>query len=253
MYDHRLFQKLILFPYRYELILCIILIFSGFFVYLPHFSYPFPFHVDEWYHIAMAKMITTGSSNNWYYGESFQYSLEVGWHYSLSLVDRVFNPDIFTWMYLPIIIQSFAIISVYTLVSKLFSKKEAVISSLFIAILPTNVTIGGPIFLIPVNLSLIFIPMAMIFTFQLSKIKQRYQYLFLYIIITFILYAHPPTAMVLLFFLGFFLLLIFIMKDKNQKKHGLFIMIITIFSCISALPNYIIEIQTSGISSIKIE
>jgi hypothetical protein len=110
---------------------------------------------------------------------------------------------------------------------------------------------GGPIFLIPVNLSLIFIPMAMVFTFQLSKIKQRYQYLFLYIIITFILYAHPPTAMVLLFFLGFFLLLIFIMNDKDQKKHGLFILIITIFSCISALPNYIIEIQTSGISSIS--
>ena len=253
MFDHRLFQKLRKFSYWHEIILGAIILYAGYLTYAPHITYPFPFHVDEWYHIATAKMIAIGSPVNWYYGEPFQFSLESGWHIMLSLFQQVFHPDISGWMILPLIIHIFSIIIIYIFISRLFSKHEAVIAALLLAILPTNITIGGPVFLIPVNLSLILIPLGILSAFHLFKIEKRFQYVLLFIITTSLLYAHPPSAMVLLFFLGFYSFLLIISKDKEDQNHAFHLIITTGISILAALPNYLVELQTHGFGNLSFQ
>jgi hypothetical protein len=165
----------------------------------------------------------------------------------------VFQPDIFTWIFVPSFIHISAILSTYVLVSLLFSKKGALISGFLIALLPTNVTMGGPVFLIPVNLSLIFIPICLLCAFQFFKIKKEYHYLFMFFIFTFLLYAHPPSAMVLLFFLGFYSLLLLVSRENSERKHAFYLMITIGVSLFAALPNYLGELQNQGISSISFQ
>lgn len=253
MFNHRLFKKLKQFSYWPEFIVSLIIIYAGYLTISPHLSYQFPFHVDEWYHIATAKMIATGSSVNWYYGEPFQFSLESGWHAGLSLFQQIFHPDISIWMIIPPIIHIISIITTYFFISRLFTKNEGVISALLVALLPTNVTIGGPVFLIPVNLSLLFIPLGLLCAFNLLKIEKRFQYVLLFIVITFLLYAHPPSAMVLLFFLGFYSLLLLTSKKKEDRKHSSFLILTTGMSIVAALPNYLVEIQSQGLGSITFQ
>jgi hypothetical protein len=61
-------------------------------------------------------------------------------------------------------------------VDRLAGRGQALIAALLIALLPSNVTIGGPVFLIPVNLSLILIPIGLVFGFQLTRLKPIYNY-----------------------------------------------------------------------------
>jgi hypothetical protein len=129
--------------------------------------------------------------------------------------------------------------------------KEALISALLVALLPSNVTMGGPVFLMPVNLSLIFIPLALIFTFRLTKIKTLYNYIILFIITTFLLYAHPPTAMVLLTILGFYFLLNIFSKNNESRQKAKYLFMTLLPSVIISLPNYLPAIQEKGLETIK--
>jgi hypothetical protein len=228
--------------YAWLIIILLIAIILNFY---PHFDYPYLIHVDEWYHIAQAKQIVLQSDVNWYTGENFELEMERAWHGFLAAVDFIFRPSITQWIYLPTILHLFGVLSVYYFVSKLFSKKEALIASLLVALLPSNVTMGGPVFLIPLNLGLIFIPLALVFAFRLTKIKPVYNY--------FLLYAHPPTAMVLLLILGVFFLLNIFSKNDEYKKNAKYLFITIVLSIFSSIPNFIAEIQKKALQSITFD
>ncbi len=219
----------------------------------PHLNYPYPLHVDEWFHITQAKQISLNKKIDWYSRKEFKLGLERGWHLFLALIQKTFNLNAKQWICLPSIFHLLAIFSTYLFVLNFFGKKQALISAFLIALIPSNVTIGGPVFLVPVNLSLIFIPLALLFAFGLLKIKRIYNYLALFSILTFILYAHPPTAIVLLIILGIYFLLNFFSKDKEARERLKFLFLTTFLSVLVSIPNYLPEIQKKGLEAIKFD
>jgi hypothetical protein len=196
-------------------------------------------------------MIATNQETDWYSGNLFKLGFERAWHLTLASIQKLFNLSVTQWIYFPIFLHILSILSVYHFVLKLFGKKEALISALLTALIPSNVTIGGPVFIVPVNLSLIFIPLALTFAFELTKWKKLYNNLCLLIITTFILYAHPPTAMVLLTILGFYLLANLIQKDRKSKEKAKLLFLTIVFAILISLPNYIPEIQRKGLESAR--
>jgi len=217
----------------------------------PHFNYPYLFHVDEWFHVAQAKQVVMQSNTNWYTGENFSLGMERGWHGLLASIYSLFKPSIVQWSYLPTILHALATLSVFYFVFKLYGKNEALIASLLIALIPSNVTLGGPVFLVPINLSLLFIPLALIFAFRLTNIKPLYNYLSLFAITTFLLYTHPPTAVVLLTILGFYLLFNIFSKNDECRQNAKHLFFIIFISILFSIPNYLLEIQQRGLETLK--
>jgi len=230
-------------------LLILIILLACFLTHYPHQNYPYLLHVDEWFHVAEAKQIVSGSHIDWYTGEKFSLGMEKAWHLTLALIYLVFKLSIKQWIYLPTILHITSILAVFYFVYRLYGKIEAFISSLLIAILPSNVTMGGPVFLIPINLSLIFIPLALLFAFKLTNIKTIYNHILLFLLTTFLLYAHPPTAFVLLLILTIYLLLQIFSKEEKSKTIPLLSIIIS--SIIVSTPNYLPFLHEKGISNIK--
>jgi len=206
--------------------------------------------VDEWYHVAEAKLIALGSPIDWYSGKSFMFGMERAWHFLLAILYSIFHLNVFQWSVLPSIFHGIAIISVYLFVSRLYDKTHALISSLLVGLMANNVTMGGPVFLIPVNIGFIFIPLGLLFGFNLTSLKKYPNYLMLFSIVTFTLYAHPPIAIVLLTILTIYSIFNIISKDNNSHKNGIFLFVTLFFSVLISVPNYIQQIQELGLSSI---
>jgi len=226
-------------------------ILGGILNFFPHLNYPYLFHVDEWFHVTYAKQFALGSTINWYTGDVFHLEMERGWHVMLATIQYLFNLDITQWVFIPTVFQILAILSVYLFVSRLLGKKEALISSLLIALLPSNATIGGSVFLVPVNTCLIFIPLGLIFAFKLNNLKNTYNYILLFVLLTFTLYAYPPTAIILLTIIFLYFLLSIFSKDPNCRKNATYLLITVIISILVSLPNFIYELEQRGMESIK--
>lgn len=234
-------------------LLLAILFLASFLTFYPHLNYPYLLHVDEWFHVATAKMIASNQKIDWYSGKPFELGMERAWHLTLAVLQKLLNLSITQWIYIPAIMHALAVLSTFFFVKNLFGKKEAFISAFLIALIPSNVTIGGPVFLVPINLSLIFIPLALTFAFELVELKPFYNYLALFLIATYLLYAHPPTAIALLTILGFYFLLNLFSKDKRSKRKARALLATILLSILISLPNYLPEIQKKGIESIKFD
>lgn len=228
-----------------------IVFFSCIINYFPHFEYPYLLHVDEWYHVAEAKLIAQGSPIDWYSGNSFHFGMERAWHISLAILYSIFHLNVYQWSILPSIFHGIAIITVYFFVSRLYDRTHALISSLLVGLMANNVTMGGPVFLIPVNISFILIPLGLLFGFNLVSLKKYYNYIILFCITTFTLYAHPPTAIVLLIVLTMYSFFNLVSNDKDSKNNGIFLLITLISSVLVSLPNYIPQINELGLASIN--
>jgi len=226
----------------------IILIFVSLLAFLltfyPHFKYPYPLHIDEWFHISEAKMIGN-TDTDWYSGKKFELGMERVWHLLLASLQNIFNLSVTQWIFLPAIIHVIAIFSVYTFTAKLLGKNQALIAALLVALLPSNLAMGGPVFLMPVNLSLIFIPVALSFAFHLTGLKKECNYIGLLAVLIYLLYAHPPSALSLLVILTIYLIL----NVSTKEAKPLFIVMST--AILVSLPNYIPQLVRKGIQSIN--
>ena len=227
-----------------------IVFFSCFLNYLPHFEYPYLFHVDEWFHIAQAKLIVQDSSIDWYTGNPFMYGMERAWHLTLAGIYSIFHLDIAHWSILPSIFHGIAIISVYFFVARLYDTSHALIASFLIGLMASNVTMGGPVFLIPVNIGFIVIPLGLLFGFNLLSVKNYLNYAALFIIVCYTLYAHPPTAIVLLTILTIYSILLFLSNENDSKKRGALLLGTLFLSVVISIPNYLQQIQDLGWGSI---
>lgn len=233
--------------------LLLIMILSIVLTYYPHINYTFLLHVDEWYHIAVAQKIATSvsipASSVYLKGIPFV-DPEVGYHVLLAVIYWALHPSATQWIYLPVILEAIAVLSVFFFVYKFLGEREALVASLLVALLPTNVTIGGPVFLIPENLGLIFIPIALVFAFRLTKIKPIYNYIGLFAVAVFLLYSHPPTALVLLIILFFYCLFLFVSKVNKDRKLALQLFLVVLLAVIVAIPNYIAYLSNRGVGGV---
>jgi len=210
-----------------------ICILSFFLAIMPHINYKFFLHEDEWFHAGVAKNIVNGNFFVDPATNSKFLNLEPAWHLLLAffaLILKFLNFPLINMVYLPAFFHVLAVLSVFLFVSKLFGKMKALIAAVLVAIIPSNIAFGGPIFLKPTNLSLIFIPLALFFAFELSNFKKIYNFIFLLLITLFLAFAHPPTAIILFFAL--FVYGIFNWKEKKKALSIFFVILITIISLI---------------------
>lgn len=189
-----------------------ILILAAFTAYIPHLNYAYPLHVDEWHHIMISKQIaeTADFQSKSYVGEAVFDDFEVGYHLLLAMIQKITRLGILIPVYFPAIFSMLSVLCVFLLAGR-WGKTTALISAFLAALIPSNVTIGGPSLLLPLNLTLIFTPLTLFIVFNAKRIRD---YLILSLVNIFILFAHPPTAISINLLLFFYLLL----NLKNKKK-----------------------------------
>jgi hypothetical protein len=223
-----------------KILILAILLLSLITTYLPHRGYYLPLHVDEWHHIAWAKEIvktTSFLSNYPYSGRPLTNDLEIGYHMLLAGIHALTRLGINLWI-LTGIFSIFSVLSVFILTRR-WGKNVSLLSSFLAALIPSTLAIGGPVFLIPVNLSLIFIPVGLNLAFDSQSLKH---YLGLFSVSLFLLLAHPPSAIVLLMLIAIYSILTF-------NKHGKQLLATIFLSILISFPNYIPRMTEKGIES----
>jgi len=165
------------------------LVFTFLLVYGPHFSYKYPFHIDEWRHITEAKRLGEGEL------PQGQFLLEIGFDTFLLMLSKVGFDLVLSYKYLPAI---FACISSLILFFFVYKKTNrfyiALLSMLFFASLRSNVNLTGLWFFTPLTFA---IPFIFLFFWLFSEgveknnLKLVYWSFFVYFII---LVTHPISA-----------------------------------------------------------
>lgn len=186
-------------------ILILLLIFTFFRTYSLHLNHRFPYHHDEWQHLALSiQAIEEGynKQHNPYLNEpNNNADLEPGFHLYLSSFFLITNLDpILTYQYFAAV---FAVISgfVIFLCCYRLSKKFFVgILSLIVFIsLPTNVNILGKDFFIPLTMAIPFIFLYILFFLESLKEKDTKKFVFSLFILILLFFVHPPSFVILLF------------------------------------------------------
>jgi len=141
------------------LVVLLVLAFTAALVYSPHNSYPYPFHTDEWQHLAKSTQIMEDGSiiqTNPYYKEKvYQQDMEIGFHVFLAEYFLLSCADpVLSYKLLPAAFACIGAFMLFVLVRRTTgSFLAALFSALFFASLKTNIFLLGPWYLIPLTMS----------------------------------------------------------------------------------------------------
>jgi hypothetical protein len=170
--------------------------------FIPHQSYAYPLHVDEWVHLARAEAMLKAGSLTYtepFLGdatESIGSNMEVGFQLFWGVFQRISG---ISWMiifrYFPGVIMVFTALCAFILADRLGFGWEA---AFFTCLLPTTVGILGPAFLVPVAIALPFVLLSLYIAFYF---KSWWSYLVLFVFTCFIVALHPPSAICLVLIL----------------------------------------------------
>ena len=186
--------------------------------FIPHISYPYPVHIDEWVHLAysnaMVQAHDTTYVNPFFGGStvSITSNLEAGFHVFWAVFHQISGISWLTiFRYFPSIIFIITALSVYTMARREGFGWEA---ALFTCLIPTTVGILGPAFLVPVAMGLLFLPLSLFLVFNF---KTGWSYLVLFMFTCFLLSIHATTAVGLVIILIPYILL----NLRGNFKHSL--------------------------------
>lgn len=182
-----------------ELVQLLPLLLLAFYIaFIPHHNYYYPLHLDEWYHFIHAKAILQTGSTTYlepFVGQqmiSLNTNPEVGFHIFLGMFQQITDT---AWLnifrYLPSIIFIITVLSVYAVAKREGFGWEA---AFFACLIPTSVGILGPTFLVPVAIGLLFIPLSLL---VIINYKTWLSFLPLFIFVSFLLFSHPPSVIIL--------------------------------------------------------
>ncbi|MFC1921360.1 hypothetical protein ACFLYQ_06535 [Chloroflexota bacterium] len=186
--------------------------------FIPHLSYPYALHVDEWVHLARSgAMIEAGSasiadtlSGGSYVGISA--NLEAGYQLFWGVFQSISGIH---WMdisrYFPSVVFMITVLSVYVMAKREGFGPEA---AFFTCLIPTTVGVLGPAFLVPVSMGLLFTPLILFLAFSYKTI---WSYLLIFILICFLLAIHAPSAICPIIVLFPYILL----NIKGNFRHSL--------------------------------
>jgi len=186
--------------------------------FIPHLSYPYALHVDEWVHLARSNAMTAASSASiadpLLDGATLDISsnLEAGYQLFWAVFKTISGiawVDIFR--YFPAILFMITVLSVYLMARREGFGWEA---AFFTCLIPTTVGILGPAFLVPLSVGLIFTPLIL---FLALNYRTLWTYLMIFILICFLLAVHAPSAICPIIVLFPYILLNF----KGSFKHSL--------------------------------
>jgi len=191
--------------------------------FIPHQSYPYAIHVDEWIHLVRSKgLVETGSIT---FPGSFL--LEVGFHLFWGVFQAISG---ISWMaifrYFPGIIFIITILSVYILARREGFGLEA---AFFTCLIPTTVGVLGPAFLVPASMGLLFTPLILFLAFNFRTV---WSYLLIFILISFLLSIHAPSAICPIIVLTPYILL----NLKGNFKHSLGLILIFVIPFLAVFP-----------------
>ena len=230
------------------IVLICVCIISAIVAYQPHANYPYPLHVDEWFHIAQAQKIAENNlvpiDFDVYTNEKRGY-FEVLWHYPLAIFDFIFSPGITIWQFLPALMAALAVLSTYFFARR-WGENAGLIAAFLVALIPSNVTIGGLSLLVPVNLSLIIIPVALKVAFDFD-LGQKKNLAILFGLTLFLLLAHPPSAVVLLAVLGIYALLSW--RDDRKKTKQITVAVVA--ALLLSIWNYWAALSQKGAGALQ--
>ena len=186
--------------------------------FIPHQSYLYPVHVDEWVHLANSEAMLKAGSTTYvdpFLGEktiSLSSNLEAGFHLFWSVFQAISGLSwLVIYRYFPSIIFTITVLSVYILARREgFGLEAALLTSL----IPTTIGILGPAFLVPVSMGLLFTPLILFLAFNFSSI---WAYLVIFIFTSFLLAIHAPSAIIPIIVLAPYILL----NLKGNFKHSL--------------------------------
>ena len=206
---------------KYQVSLVLSLLLVGFLVYSPHWSYPYPFHADEWHHIAQALRIGAGT-----YTLSWQ-SAELGFQIFLYLIGSLVNL-ITAYQYLPAL---WAIVSAIALAWVMYRVSErnaplTIASVIAFASIKSNVNIIGLWFFTPLTFAIPFIYLYIYFLTRGIAEGSRRHFLIGISIATVLLFVH---AISVFFALPLLAIYAYLHRDTftfGRKEIGFFIVII---------------------------
>jgi len=201
-------------------LIILVSIFTFLLVYIPHYDYPFPRHIDEWHHIGEAIRLERGE----YSGGVSGY--RIGFHVLLLLLSKVANL-VLIYQFLPAI---WAVITALVLFSVVYKKTDrqfftALFAMVFFASIKSNVNITGLWFFTPLTFSIPFIFLYVYF-FTEGIEKQKKKFILASLAIMFLLlFFHPISVLFAIPFLLIYSLLNFKYVKKEWKFFSTFLII----------------------------
>ncbi len=215
-------------------ILIVLLILTFYLNYLPHSTYNYPLHVDEWVHLTYAKHLNSNSPL--YFNEQGK-SLEHGFHILLSVLDSLKVDYLFMFNFFPALFSVLICLALFILVRKHFDETTALFSIFFFIMLESSVALLGSMFLVPLTLGLFFIPIGLF----LVKSKS------LFLIIASALIIHPFSGIALLILINCYLLNEFI----HTKKINFKVILQQFYGILLSLPLFLDPLLNKGIENLS--
>jgi hypothetical protein len=209
-----------------------ILALAFYIAFIPHQSYPYPVHLDEWNNLASAQALIKAGSvsfpDTWTGGEVPQYpGLEAGFYLFWAIFHQVSGiPWLTIFRYFPSVIFIMTILSVYILARREGFGWEA---ALLTCLLPTTVGVLGPAFMVPMAMGLLFIPLSLFLAFHF---RNWWSYLLLSIFMFFLLAIHAATAVGLAIVLAPYIVL----NLKGDFRHSMGITLALVIPFLGPLP-----------------
>lgn len=191
-----------------KLLLIPLVIFVFLLVYSPHFSYPYPLHADEWYHIYRTRSLLVGK-----YSFSSLASFEIGYHVFLAFLTKIGLDIVMNYKYLAAIFAIFSSIVLFSFIYYLTKSYWAsFFSVIFFASLHSNVNLLGLWFAIPLTLAIPLIYLSIFLFIKGFKEMNNKILLFSYLTFFLLLLVHPVSG-----FFVFFIFSIYLAVNYKEK------------------------------------
>ena len=186
----------------------------------PHWDYPYPLHVDEWFAISYTQStLEYGRLEypNPYRSREVSFHPEMGFHLLLGFLKTVTG---LSWMDL----YRFApgvLLALLAFLTYAFGHRSGFgwAAALFVPLIPTSIRTLGPAFVVPVSVAMLFIPVTLLLLNTMEE-KSRGKSLWLLLgLIGGTIFIHPPTEVVITI-LAILYLAGFVVAALAQKRYG---------------------------------
>ena len=207
-----------------KILIILTLALAFFLVYQPHFSYRFPFHVDEWHHIAEATRLAN-------YGEYFAAlrsqtvsrftGLEIGFHFFLFLLSWVVNLVLF-YKFLPAIWAAVGALVLFYVTYKKTGRNFLIawLAMIFFASIKSNVNVSGLWFFTPLSFALPFI---FLYAYFLTEGIEKQNKKFISLAVLIMVFLIPTHSISVLFILPALLIFLLINYRYVFKEYKFFL------------------------------
>ena len=201
-------------------ILILALAFVFIFVYSPHFSNPYPIHIDEWQHIAQIISVSEGKANwNPYFREGHA-DLEIFFHGFWALFALLLGRQGFIMFcsFLPAVFAVLSGLMLFILVKRITKRfSAALFSVLLFGSLKSSLNIIGIAYFTPLSMAIPLMFLFMLLFIEGISENNRKKLLLSAASFAALLLIHPPSATILLPVVIFYPVVCRKFFSKNRK------------------------------------